>query len=167
MPNSKIRELESVVTKLEGERQGHLQAIAEIEEAFSRMGIASTAGGGRRRKPGPKPGSRRGRKPGPKPGKRRGRPAGAKSYGKPGPRPKARRGKGPTGNRYAVSGTSLITQMVRGAGAKGISGGAINKVWKKQGRAGTAYNVLGQLTKDGSVKKQKNRGGRGSLYILG
>jgi hypothetical protein len=161
MANAKIRELESVVAKLESERQAHLEAISEIEAAFQKMGITPTATA--RRKPGPKPGKRRGRKPGPKPGR------------KPGPKPMAAaaatkakvasRGKGPTGNRYAVSGTDLVLNMVRKAGAKGISGGEVNKVWQRQGRAGSAYNILGALLKENQVKKQPNREGRGSLYI--
>ncbi|HRX84172.1 MAG TPA: hypothetical protein P5572_04055 [Phycisphaerae bacterium] len=177
MPNSKIKELESVVAKLESERQSHLEAIAEIEEAFENMGISPGEGLPRRKKPGPKPGKRRGRKPGPKPKAKRGR--------KPGPKPKTKRGgtkktakaaakrttkrksrgKGPTGNRYAVSGTDLVLDMVKKAGSKGVPGADVDKVWKGQGRAGTAYNILGQLAKNKKIKKQKNPDGRGSLYV--
>jgi len=153
MSNTKIRELESVVAKLETERQQHLQAVAEIDAAFEKMGISPS--GQMRRKPGPKPGKRKGK-------------LGAMAYKKPGPKPKgksARKGKGPTGNRYAVSGTELVLGMVKKAGAKGVPGGEINEIWVKQGRAGSAYNILGQLLDANKVKKQKNKAGRGSLYI--
>lgn len=178
MPNAKIKELESVVAKLESERQSHLEAIREIDAAFDKMGISPGAGVPQRGRPGRKPGRPAGAKPGPKPGAKRGRPGrkpgrpagkpgrkpGRPAGSKPGPKPKVR-GRGPTGNRYAVSGTDLVLKMVQDAGPKGIPGANINKVWQDQGRAGTAYNILGKLADDKKIKKQKNNDGRGSFYI--
>ncbi|MCB9849972.1 MAG: hypothetical protein H6817_04635 [Phycisphaerales bacterium] len=166
MPNTKIKELESVVAKLQSERETHVAAIAEIDAAFESMGISPESDTPRRRgrKPGPKPGTKR-KKPGPKPGSKRRK--------KPGPKPKKTKakgtrkgkGKGDTGKRYAVSGTSMIIDLVKSAGAKGVSGGEIDKKWKKQGRAGGAYTILGQLVKAKKIKKTKVAGQRGSVYL--
>ena len=140
MPNSKIKELQSTVGKLQAERQGHVDAIAEIDVAFEQLGIA--------------PGAlkkRRGRRP----GRKVGRPA-KKKVGR---KPKRR-----TGKRYAVSGTDSILGFVKHAGTKGATGGQIDKHWKSQGRAGSAYNILGQLVKTKKVKRHRLKGQRGSAY---
>ncbi len=173
MATSKLKELEVMVQKLHEERQGHLDAIAEIDATFEQLGLvmpespagaALTRAGKRRRKPGPKPGRKKGvRRGGRK--KAAAKPTGKKKVAKRKvTKKKASRGKAATGNRYAVSGTDLITGMVSKAGAKGVPGGEINKVWKAEGRAGTAYNILSQLVKQKKVKR-KDSEGRGSLYV--
>ena len=141
MPNAKIKELQSTVNKLQAERQGHVDAIAEIDAAFKKLGIA--------------PGAlkkRRGRRP----GRKARRPAKRKKVGR---KPKRR-----TGKRYAVSGTDSILRFVKQAGAKGTTGGQIDKHWKSQGRAGSAYNILGQLVKAKKIKRRRLKGKRGSAY---
>ena len=142
MANTAIKELESTVSELHNQRKAHVDAIAEIDEAFGKLGIEAGAA----------------------PAVRRGRPPMSGKAGKAG-RPKVTgKGSGKTGNRYPVSGTESILRFVKQSGAKGASGGAIDKYWKSEGRAGSAYNIMGQLVKSRKIKKQKNKKGRGSLY---
>jgi hypothetical protein len=172
MATAKIKELASIVAKLQNERQSHEDAIAEIDAAFEEMGIA------------PGPVRRRGKKPGPKPGSKRGgkkKTAGRKKKStkrkyvkkKTGKKKTAKKTsakkrtgkrKGNTGKRYAESGTAMVMRLVQQAGANGISGAELDKQWKKQGRAGGVYNILGALGKDGKVKKKSVKGQRGSTY---
>jgi hypothetical protein len=58
----------------------------------------------------------------------------------------------------------MVMRLVQQAGANGISGAELDKQWKKQGRAGGVYNILGALGKDGKVKKKSVKGQRGSTY---
>ena len=146
MPNTKIKELETMVAKLHAERQGHVDAIAEIDAAFDELGIA----------PGAAP-KRRGRPPGRKPKR-----VGKKRVGK---KRRPGKGKGRTGTRYPVSGTNSIYGFVKKAGRKGAGGGEIDKHWKSEGRAGSAYNILGQLVKAKKVMRRNLKGQRGSVYI--
>lgn len=151
MGSTMIKELGSMVSKLQAERQSHLDAIAEIDAAFGDLGISG--------------GSavttvRRGRPAGRKNKKTIQMAAKTKTRG-------VKRGKGKTGNRYAVSGTQSIIDFVSKHGAKGAPGGDIDKHWKSEGRAGSAYNIMGQLLKSKKLKKQKNKGGRGSIYTVG
>jgi hypothetical protein len=139
MPNTKIKELEAVVAKLHAEREGHVAAIAEIDAAFAELGISPGAAIRA-------------------PGKRRGRPpksAGAKPAG---------RRKGKRGHRFPVSGTKSVYDFVAKAGEKGVTGKQIDEFWKSEGRAGSSYNILGQLVKKKQIKRLDVKGQRGSQY---
>ena len=142
MRNGTIGQLQTLIRKLSNERQQHLDALAKIEEVFSDLGIS------------------------PPTGKRRGRPP--KSSGavrrKPGRRVKrGRPGRGKR-NRYAVSGTQSILAFVKKAGAKGATGADIAGLWKKEGRAGSSYNIINAMLKKGMLKRKKLKGERGSAY---
>ena len=69
--------------------------------------------------------------------------------------------------RFAVSGTNSILEQVRRGGKEGATSGDIAKQWKKEGRAGSAFNILGQLVREGRLRRQKMRDDRGSRYLLG
>ena len=43
MSNTRLEELKSLIEKLQGERQGHLDAIARIDEVFAGLGIHAQA----------------------------------------------------------------------------------------------------------------------------
>ena len=155
MATNRLKELQNMVSKLQAERQAHLDAIAEIDAAFVELGLSVPESRSRRRKPG---GAKR-RKPGPKVGAKRGgrkKKVARKTAKKKATKKKVRKGKGKTGTRYAVSGTKMVTDLVAKAGSKGIAGGAINKKWVGQGRAGSAYNILGQLVADKVIKHLGN-----------
>jgi len=49
---------------------------------------------------------------------------------------------------------------------QGVTGGQIDRYWKSQSRGGNAYNTLGQLVEDKKIKRQKVKGGRGSMYTV-
>jgi hypothetical protein len=132
MANTSIKELQSIIEKLQTERKAHLEAINEIDGAFSKMGVAVDASGAR--------------------------PAGGR--GKAG-RPRRTR------RKFKVSGLESIHRFVKSAGAKGVSGAQIDAHWKKEGRAGSAYNMLGQLVRERRVKRHNLKGQRGSVYTAG
>lgn len=143
MPNTTISELGTLVEKLQEERQGHLNAIAEIDAAFDKLGIVPTET------------KRSGKAPAKKVVKKSAKKSSAKSPLKP---------KKATGKRYPKSGSESILDVVRKAGKAGISGGNINKYWKSEGRAGSAYNIIGQLVKAKKLKRHDIKGQRGSQY---
>ncbi len=170
MAKQMVRELHGLVSKLKQERQAHENAIADIDAAFRGLGLEPDERPARR-------GRRRGRPKGAgrKKTKRRGGwPKGKKrKAGGPG-RPKTkkrtakravRRGKGRTGKRYSVPGPESIMKFARKAGAKGATGADIDKHWKSEGRAGSAYNLLGQLVSSKQLRRAKVKGERGSRYI--
>jgi hypothetical protein len=137
------QDLEAVISKLHSERQAHLDAIAEIDRAFARVGI--------------KPGG----------AKRRGRPP---AYLSKGPTPSAGRKKGKRGRRrkrrtFEVSGEQSVLDFVKSAGKKGVMTNDIVGHWESEGRAGGAYTTIGKLVKDKKIKKENIKGERGSRYI--
>jgi hypothetical protein len=69
--------------------------------------------------------------------------------------------------RFAVSGTNSILEQVRQGGKEGATSGNIAKQWKREGRAGSAFNILGQLVREGRLRRHKLRDDRGSRYVLG
>jgi hypothetical protein len=171
MPNTKIKELEAVVAKLHQERQGHLQAIEEIDAAFEQLGIdaGSLASVPVRRGPGRPPKRGPGRPPKRGPGRPPKRGPGRPPKRGPGRPPKAASGRGAgrrkkRGHRFPVSGTTSILEFVKQAGEKGVTGKQIDQHWKSEGRKGSAYNILGQLVRDKQIKRQNLKGQRGSMY---
>ncbi|RIK68545.1 MAG: hypothetical protein DCC65_02830 [Planctomycetota bacterium] len=138
MASKTINDLQSLVQKLQTERQEHLDAIARIDDAFNDLGLS------------PMDRPRRGRKPGRKPGKKAGRVG----------RPTSSKRK-----RYGMSGTKSIMAFVGRHGAKGASGAEIANHWKSEGRRGSSYNILGSLIKAGRLKKKTVKGVRGSVYL--
>jgi hypothetical protein len=68
--------------------------------------------------------------------------------------------------KFATSGTAAILSFVKDGGAKGCTSAEINKQWKHEGRSGTAYVQIGQLTKAKKLKKEHLKGQRGSRYTV-
>lgn len=66
--------------------------------------------------------------------------------------------------RFAVPGDEAILNFIRER--KNPTTAEINAQWKKDGRGGSADNVLTKLYQDKKVKRQKIVGGRGSRYTL-
>lgn len=132
------RRLESLVAKLQAEKQAHLVAVAEIDAVFGRFGVASTGK------------------------KRRGRPRGSKS--KSAASVATRKGRRKR-RKYATTGSESILQFVSRSGRKGASGADVVKLWNKEGRSGSAYKILGDLVKSKKVKRRKVIGERGSRYM--
>ncbi len=137
MARKVLTELQSLLRKLEAERQSHLAALQEIEATLSELGIDPGRSGATR-------------------GKRRGRPPG-KASGKIGGRRKRR--------KYATSGTQSILSFISKGNRNGASGAEIAKHWKSENRAGSSYNIINMLLKAGKVRKKKLKGERGSLYM--
>ena len=133
------KQLQSLVSKLKRELQGHMDAIAEIDSVFSQLGLASTQT------------KRRGRPPGSKVGRPR---KAAKRMGK-----RRKRGK------FEMSGLESVLQFVSKAGGKGASSADIVEHWKGEGRSGSAYKSINDLVKARKLKKRKVEGTRGSRYL--
>lgn len=139
MSKTAIAALESLVRKLNAERQKHLNAIAEIDAAFGDLGVTTA-----------------------KPKKRRGRPGRPKSAKKKvGKKKTAKRTKR---RKFKTTANELVLTTIRKAGAKGATGAQITKAWKAAKRPGDAYNTLGLLTKTKKIKRTKVEGERGSRY---
>ncbi len=142
MSKTAINDLQALIRKLQAERKAHLDAIADIDEAFGSMGI--------------------------KPPKRRGRPRGAKKAtarkkaGKKKARKKVRRRK-----KFKTTANELVLGVIMKAGAKGATGAAISKAWRAAGRPGDPYNTLGELSRAKKIKRRSLKGKRGSLYVVG
>jgi hypothetical protein len=135
-----VNELDQAVSKLQKERKEHEAAILEIDSVFERLGITPTAK------------------------KRRGRPPGRKTRArKPARATKPARGKRKR-RTFKVSGTESVLRFVKAAKVKGRTTSEINKRWKSEGRSGDAYITIGQLVKDGKLKKEEMKGERGSRY---
>ena len=142
MSKTAINDLQALIRKLQDQRQAHLDAIADIDEAFGSMGI--------------KPPKRRGRRRGTKKATAR------KKAGKKKARKKARRRK-----KFKTTANELVLGVIKKAGAKGAIGAQISKAWRAAGRPGDAYNTLGELTKAKKIKRRPLKGKRGSLYVVG
>jgi hypothetical protein len=150
-------QLGSLITRLQAQRQEHVQALAEIDAVFGRLGIQAQAA------------KRRGRPP-------KAQAAVAASIDAPAA-PKAQaadrmigaplapktRGKRKR-RKFSTSGTEAILAFVKDGGAKGRTSDEINKQWKQEGRSGNAYVQIGQLTKAKKLKKEDLKGQRGSRY---
>ncbi len=142
MSKTAINDLQALIRKLQAERQAHLDAIADIDEAFGSLGI--------------KPPKRRGRRRGAKKATAR-KKAGRKKVAK-----KVRRRK-----KFKMTANELVLGMIKKAGTKGAKGAQISKAWRAAGRPGDAYNTLGELTKAKKIKRMPLKGKQGSLYVAG
>jgi hypothetical protein len=143
MRKSNLKELATVLTRLKSERDAHVAALAEIDEVFSAIGLTSASSS-------PAPAAYT--------GKRRGRPPKAASAG-------AKRGpKGKRGHRFPISGTTSVLEFVTRSGDKGVGGKDVDAHWKNEGRAGSSYNILGQLVRTKKIKRINLKGQRGSVY---
>ncbi len=141
MSKTAINDLQALIRRLQVQRQGHLNAIADIDAAFASLGI--------------------------KPPKRRGRPRGAKKKaakkkGKRKVAKKVRRRK-----KFKTTANELVLGVIKKAGAKGVTGAEISKAWRSAGWPGDAYNTLNELGKAKKFKRKPLKGKRGSLYVIG
>jgi hypothetical protein len=142
MSKTAINDLQTLIRKLQDQREAHLAAIADIEAAFGSLGI--------------------------KPPKRRGRPRGAKKptagrkAGKAKTAKKVRRRK-----KFKTTANELVLAVIKNAGAKGVTGAEISKAWRSAGRSGNAYKTLNELGKAKKFQRRPLKGKRGSLYVAG
>ncbi len=130
-------ELARLIQRLQDERKQHADALAEIDATFASLGLSAKPRRGR--KPAAFAALAKAGKPGPKPGKRR-----------------RRRGK------FAQTGEQFILSLL--GGGKKQSTAEVNKHWIASGRKGRADIALGKLTKEGKIKRSKDKNVRGSLY---
>lgn len=137
-------QLTKMVEKLKEQRRKHADALKSLDDIFEKIGITTHLA-----ESAPS---------------RRGRPAGKKGPGRPkgSASSAARRGRGRA--KYATSGTESILSFVKNAGASGRTSSEINRHWKSDGRAGTAYVQMGQLVKAKKLKRKNMPGERGSRY---
>ena len=141
MSKTAINDLQTLIRKLQDQRQTHLAAIADIDAAFASLGI--------------------------KPPKRRGRRRGAmkttgNKTGKAKVAKKTRRRK-----KFKTTANELVLAVIKKAGAKGATGAEISKAWRAAGRPGDAYNALSELGKAKKIERRPLKGKRGSLYVIG
>ena len=135
MSKTAINDLQTLIRKLQDQRQAHLDAIADIDKAFGSLGI--------------------------KPLKRRGGRRGAM---KATARKKAAKR---AARKFKMTASELVLAVIKKAGAKGATGAEISKAWRSAGRAGDAYNTLGDLVKAKKIKRRPITGKRGSVYTAG
>ena len=140
MSKTRIDELQSLVARLQADRNAHLDAVAHIDAAFDALGITI-----------PKT-KKRGRK-----GKKT---VAVKRFAKKQTAKRAKR------RKFKVTANDLVLATIKKAGAKGATGARIGKVWKSAGRTGDAYNTLGALAKEKKVKRVKIKGAKGSVYRI-
>lgn len=138
MSKTAINDLQTLIKKLQDQRQAHLDSIADIDQAFQSLGIKPPKRSGRRRGANKAPAK--------------------KSAGKKKVAKKARR-------QFKTTANELVLAVIKNAGAKGATGAEISEAWRAAGRSGDAYNTLGELAKAQKIKRQAIKGKkRGSLY---
>lgn len=135
------KQLANTISQLQAERRTHMDAVERIDALFLQFGIQAAER------------------------KRPGRPPGVKSAATPASpavigRPAGKR----TRRTFAKSGLDSIFDFVSDKGTKGATTGEINKHWKSEGRAGSAYVTIGQLVTKRKLKKRDLKGQRGSCY---
>ena len=141
MSKTAINDLQALIRKLQDQRKAHLDAIADIDAAFSSLGIT--------------------------PRKRPGRPRGVKKAtawkkaGKKQAAKKVRRRK-----KFKISAAASVLAFVQKGGKKGVAGSQITKHWNAEGRGAGCYNTLGDLVKAKKLNRQEIKGQRGSLYTI-
>ncbi len=145
MSKTRVNELQSLVAKLQADREGHLDAIAQIDAAFDALGITMP----KRKK--------RGRKPGKK-----------KAVGKTGKKRVAKKkaAKRAKRKKFKITATAFVLATIKKGGTKGATSAQVSKAWKAAGRSGDAYNTLGILFKEKKIKREKIKGGKGNVYRL-
>ena len=134
MSKTRIGELQSLVARLQTDRNAHVDAITEIDAAFDALGIAV-----------PK-------------AKKRGRKSKKTVAAKPLAKKKAKR------KKYRVTANDFVLATIKEASTKGATGAQISKAWKAAGRPGDAYNALSTLAKEMKIKREKLQGAQGSVY---
>jgi hypothetical protein len=155
------KDLDTIFSKLEQERQHHVDAVAEIDELCSRYGISLGTGTPRRRR-------RRGRprKAGTKARSRRAPAANGRRKRRGGKR-RTKRTAGKAGKRRrrgGISGPDSIVGFVKRGGAKGVTSADLSKHWNSEKRAGSVFVVLTKMVQSGRLRKQSLKGERGSMY---
>jgi hypothetical protein len=135
MSMTKLEELKSLIARLQADRQAHVDAIAQIDQTFSTLGIQAQPQA-----------------------KRRGRPSGASIAARKHRRPR---------RKFTTTGNESILSFVRAGGPKGVTGAQILQHWKAQGRGVGCYNLMGKLIKEKKIKRNKLKGERGSMYVIG
>jgi hypothetical protein len=78
--------------------------------------------------------------------------------------PAAAKGDRGTRTKFAMSGEEAILSFVRQR--KNPSTSEIQAHWKSMGRASSGDNSLSKLVKDKKLKREPNKAGRGSRYML-
>ena len=132
-----VATLAKLVQQLHAERQGHLDAIAEIDSSFDALGINSqNTGRGRR----PKNGRRKGTA-----AKKRGAATGGR-------------------RRFKMTGEELVMSLLNKNTT--MTTGQINKRWNQAGRGGNADNTLSKMTREKKGKRSNIKGAIGSEYRL-
>lgn len=152
MADSTIDQLGAAISKLQAERTTHVNAIAEIDATFARLGISvQQAAAPARRKPGrpPKAKTAKAAKP-------------VMSVKKQASPKRAARG---TRSSYKQTASDFI--MVMFTGGKNLATSQIIGNWKKAGRGGKPDNALTKLVKNKDLIREKVKGGRGSTYRAG
>ena len=134
MSKTRIGELQSLVARLQTDRNAHVDAITEIDAAFDALGIAV-----------PKT-------------KKRGRKSKKTVAVKPLATKKAKR------KKYRLTANDFVLATIKKASAKGATGAQISKAWSVTGRPGDAYNALSTLAKEKKIKREKLKGAQGSVY---
>jgi len=130
-------QLEKLVAQLQDERKEHLDAIAEIDKTFERLGI--------------EPDSK------PRPGRPR------KTTSKKTTTTKTtKRGRGRGRGRYSKTAEEFILDLLEREGE--LTTKEINERWKKAGRAGDAANTLSRMSSDGKIVRENIPNARGSKY---
>lgn len=146
MSKAAINDLQALISKLQAERQTHLDAIADIDEAFESLGI--------------KPPKRRGRRPGAK--KTAVKKTAVWNTGGKKPAKKTGRRK-----KFGTSGSVMVLELVQKSGKNGVAGSEITERWKSVGRGAGCYNTISMLVKAKKIKRLPLKGKRGSLYVAG
>ena len=131
---SVANELAKHIRDLRAQRREHLQAIEEIDQTFTSLGIDPEGDGS------PIPG-------------RRGRKAGSKAKGV------TRRGRR---GSYKQTAEQFIVGLLEGG--RKLRTSEINAKWTAAKRGGSANNTLSKMTKSGQLRKENIPGSRGSLY---
>ena len=141
MSRTAISELQALVQNLHDQRQAHLTAIADIDEAFGSLGIEPTKRRGR-----PRAAMKTA-------AKRTGKAKVAKKVGRP--------------TKFKVTAAASVLEFVGKAGEKGVTGTRINKNWKAQGRSGSCYKTTGMLIQTKKLNRTTIEGRkRGSIYMV-
>ena len=150
MAESTVKELDAILSKLEKERQTHLDAVHAIDQVFARYGIKPEAVGST-----PTSGKTRG------PGRP---PTAAGTTAPPQTTTKKTGGKKRGRGAFKETAEEFVQNLL--GGGKTMTTADINKAWSKAGRAGSAGNTLTKLTKAGVLARENIPGARGSQYRL-
>ena len=135
------KQLAKTISSLQSERRTHMSAVEQIDAIFRQFGIQPE----QKRGPGRPPASALG----------------------VGIKPAATRGGKGSRQSFPKSGLQSIIDFVASKGAKGATTSEINQHWITEGRRGSAYVTIGQLTKKKKLKRQNLKGERGSRYTVG